>query len=204
LAEKRKHRRHRRRLTVKYGQNDLATSGLTMDVSISGAFIIASQMLPLDTRLHVQIFFDKNHFALFEAVVKRQKVVPPGLQSIEHRGFGVRFLGPGEVLSNLLAGPSTLELRFADAPLLKAAYDRELKMGGAFLPTTRVYPRGAKVTVEFFLEFADRSFEISATVVHVSDGTAPQTAKGIAVTFDDRAKFETLLKPFLESASPPA
>src|SRR4051812_35006063 len=102
MGEKRQHRRSRRRLSVKYGEKDFSLSGFTGDISRGGLFIVAARLMALDTRLHLQLFLDPSRFLVLEAEVRRHKIIPSELRTIERQGFGVRFLHPGEVVKEAL------------------------------------------------------------------------------------------------------
>jgi hypothetical protein len=90
MAEKRQHRRFKKRYTVRFGTADLAKSGITGDISKGGAFILTRDLIPLDTRVHLQVQLDAKSFVLFEGIVQRHRKVPPELRQMDPGGFGVR------------------------------------------------------------------------------------------------------------------
>ncbi|MBI3183593.1 MAG: PilZ domain-containing protein [Myxococcales bacterium] len=192
MSTKRRHRRYRRRFLVKFGEKEPTSSGFTVDVSPGGAFISTPHLVPLDARVHVQLFLNPARSIYFEGQVCRHKVVPVTLRSVERGGFAVRFLSPAEALSEA-TGPR-LELHFQSAEELRAAHQRELRMGGAFIPTQQPPPRDTELQLDLYLDFAGQAFEVDATVVYVSDPTGP--TKGVGVSFD-RQKLEEALMPFL-------
>src|SRR5262249_17782196 len=102
VKERRQHKRFKRRYMVRYGERELTHSGFNFDVSRGGCFIVSPYRPPLDANLHVQIFLEPETSVYFEAQVRRHKVVPPELRSVEKGGFGVRFLRPDEILANIL------------------------------------------------------------------------------------------------------
>lgn len=184
MAEKRSHRRYKRRLAVKYGEKDLTSSGFTSDVSIGGLFITTRQVPRLDARLHLQLFLETNSCLYFEGIVRRQKLVPPELSTLERGGFGVRFLTPREALRQSLGAGTRLELHFNDVEQLKAAYEGELRLGGAFVPTAARLARNTQLTLELCLDWSHEVFELESTVVNSQDTPTP----GLFVVFDkDRA-----------------
>jgi len=200
MAEKRQHRRFKKRYTVRFGTTDLSKSGITGDISKGGAFILTRDLIPLDTRVHLQVQLDPKNFVLFEGIVQRHRKVPPELRQMDPGGFGVRFLYPGEVVADIVnKDTTTFELHFANPETLKAAYDRELRMGGAFILTDKPLRIQDKVMVALCLDYAGETVEQEATVVHI---TLPQgtTRAGVSVMFGDKKALEAGLKPFLPGA----
>lgn len=197
--ERRRERRYPRRLTVRYGEHELSRTGLTHDISTSGAFVIAQGLPPLDSRIHLLISAGPERSVYFEGVVRRHRVLPPALRQIEHGGFGVRFLMPGDLVRELVpkAGSANdaLEVVFDSADHLRRSVETEIRFGGVFVPTSAPFARDAPVTVDLALEFAGRRFSFPAKVVQVITASA----KGVAVTFDDRQKVERTLEPFLRN-----
>lgn len=197
--EKRQHKRFKRRYMVRYGEREPTHSGFTFDISRGGAFIVSPYRPPLDTNLHVQIFLDKENSVYLEAQVRRHKVVPPELRSVEKGGFGVRFLLPDEVLAKVLVDSGDrLEVRYTSAADLRRAYDKEFRHGGVFVPTDREFVRGADAVLAVHVDFARKVFEFDATVVHVwVDGSHPGP-RGVGLVVKDPKEFESTVKPFLQ------
>jgi Tfp pilus assembly protein PilZ len=204
MAEKRQHRRFRKRYTVRFGTEDLSKSGFTGDISKGGAFIVSTHMVPLDTRLHLQVQLDPKNFALFEGIVQRHRRVPPELRQVEPGGFGVRFLYPGEVIADMVSNNMpTFELHFASADQLRMTFERELSMGGSFIVTDKVLRTQDKVLICLCLDYAGALVEQEATVVHI---TLPQGANraGVSVMFTDKKELEEKLRPYVSApATPP-
>jgi len=203
MAEKRQHRRFKKRYTVRFGTTDLAKSGITGDISKGGAFILTRDLVPLDTRVHLQVQLDAKNFVLFEGIVQRHRKVPPELRQMDPGGFGVRFLYPGEVVADIVnKDTTTFELHFASAEQLKTAYDRELRMGGAFIMTDKPLRIQDKVMISLCLDFIGETVEQEATVVHI---TLPQgtTRAGVSVMFADKKTLEAGLKPHMPAAALP-
>ena len=201
MAEKRQHRRIKRRLMVKYGEREFTQSGFTGDVSTTGLFIISASMPPLDTRLHIQLFVEPERCVFFEGEVRRHKLVPAELRTLERGGFGVRLLTPREVLTSALDQELRIphfEVNYATRATFQQAYERELRMGAVFVSTTRQLPRDAQVIVSLVLEFSARVVELEAQVVQVfppQEGSG--AVVGLALLFKDRARAEALLRPWL-------
>jgi PilZ domain len=196
MAEKRQHRRIKRRLMVKFGERELSQSGFTGDISPTGLFIIASSTPPLDTRLHLQLFVEPERYVFFEGEVRRHKIVPIELRSIERSGFGVRLLSPREVLNEALGQQlrtPRFELVYPTRALFQQAYERELRMGAVFVSTSKQLPRDTPVVLNFVLEFAGRVLELEALVAQAfPPGSGPMV--GLALVFKDRAQADTQLR----------
>lgn len=205
MAEKRQHRRFKKRYTVRFGTDDLSQSGFTGDISKGGAFIVSSHMVPLDTRIHLQVQLDATHFAFFEGVVQRHRLVPPEMRQLEHAGFGVRFLYPGEVIADMVnKDMPTFEVHYSSAERLQASYRTELRRGGTFIVTDKALRTQEKVRICLCLDFANVTIEQEATVVHIS---LPQEGRraGVSVMFIDKPMLEERLKPYVTPvpATPP-
>ena len=204
MAEKRQQRRIKRRLMVKYGERELSQSGFTGDVSTTGLFIISASMPPLDTRLHIQLFVEPERCLFFEGEVRRHKLVPAELRTIERGGFGVRLLSPREVFTSALDQELRIphfELSYPTRAAFQQAYERELRMGAVFISTSKQLPRDTHVIVSLVLEFSGRVVELEAQVAQVfPPQEGPGAMVGLALLFTDRARAEALLRPWLGQA----
>jgi len=199
MKERRQHKRFKRRYMVRYGERELTHSGFTFDVSRGGAFVVSPYRPPLDTHLHLQIFLDADASVYFEAQVRRHKVVPPELRSLEKGGFGVRFLRPDEILANILVeSANRLEIRYATVEELKRAYEQEFRHGGVFVATEKEFERGADVVLAITIDFARKTFEFDANVVHAWLDLSQPGPRGVGLVFSEPAEFESTIKPFLQ------
>lgn len=198
MRERRQHKRFKRRYMVRYGDRELTHSGFTYDVSRSGAFVVSPFRPALDSHLHIQIFLDNETSVYFEATVRRHKVIPPELRSVDKGGFGVRFMLPDEILANVLVESGNhLEVRYATLENFKQAYEKEFKHGGVFVPTDREFDRGADAILTVELEFARKAFEFDVTVVHVWLDLTQPGPRGVGLMFKDPKEFGVALQPFL-------
>ncbi len=183
---------------VRYGERDLSHSGFTQDVSRGGAFIVSPYRPPLDSKLHLQIFVDKETSVYFEATVRRHKIVPPELRSVDKGGFGIRFLLPDEVLGQVLVEPGTrVEMHYATPADLKLAQEKQFRHGGVFVPGERQLARGTEVTLLMRLDFASTTLEFAASVVHIYGGSQPGP-RGIGLVFKDQGEVEEALASYLQ------
>jgi hypothetical protein len=191
-----------RRLKVRFGEKTRGAvythSGLTSDLSSTGMFVSTSASVAPGTRLHVEVTTSENQAIFFEAVVARQVNVPPELRTVMKAGFGLRFLTGTELLSELapsIKDRSQLHISYESVTILRDAWERELKRGGAFCWADRSYPLNSIVTVEFDLPFAGRRLAFEARVVHQ---VPEQHGKhGLAFMFLDVANASAALESLL-------
>ena len=192
-------KRYKRRLMVRYGERELTHSGFTQDVSRGGAFIVSPYRPPLDSKLHLQIFVDKETSVYFEATVRRHKIIPPELRSVDKGGFGIRFLLPDELLGQVLEeSGNRLEVRYATPADLKLAYEKEFRHGGVFVAGEREIERGSEVVLAMRLDFSSTTFEFDASVVHVWRDGSSAGPRGVGLLFKDKKEVEARLAPYVQ------
>lgn len=198
MKERRAQKRFKRRFMVRYGEKELTHSGFTSDISSGGAFIVAPYHPALDAYVHLHLFKDKENTVYLETTVRRHKIVPPQLRTLEKGGFGVQFRRPDEVLASILfESGARLEVAYPTPPDLKSAFDKEIRHGGVFIPTEVRVERGKDVVVAIRLDFASKVFEFDASVVQVfADSSHPM--RGIGVVFKERKDVEDTITPFLQ------
>ncbi len=105
MGEKRRSKRHPRRLKVRFGEHQVAGFphvGITSDFSDSGLFVICTQRIAPGTRLHLEVTLQDEKPLYAEVVVARQVLVPPELRQVVHAGFGARFLTGPELVRELV------------------------------------------------------------------------------------------------------
>lgn len=198
MKQRQAQKRYKRRFMVRYGERELSHSGFTDDVSRGGAFIVSPYRPPLDSKLHLQIFMDKERSVYFEATVRRHKIVPPELRSVDKGGFGIRFLLPDELLGDVLAEDGQqFQVGYATFAELKRAHENEFRHGGVFVPGERGLPRGSEVTLVMRLEFASATLEFDASVIHVYDGSQAGP-RGLGLVFKDQGAVEQALASYLQ------
>ncbi len=214
--EKRRPKRYPKRLTVRFGEGEkLDRMGFTTDISISGLFVVAPVMAPpIDSRIHLQIMLDGGKFVYLEGIVRRHRTPPRELAAMEHKGFGVRFVTPDELLGELVpkAAPAErevvpdtsqvnvaqlppepregeYEVPFATAADLKASWERELKLGGIFVKSNWPVTPQSEVLLVFVLAFANKRVDVRSKVLAI-------TPTGVAFGFD-RAKLQAEIAAYL-------
>ncbi|MFH1132630.1 MAG: PilZ domain-containing protein [Pseudomonadota bacterium] len=99
--ERRQSIRAKARLDISYGTSELEHKGFTRDVSIGGVFLVARQLLAVDTRIHMELVSPEDRFYA-EGKVMRVKQVPTNLRRVEAQGMGIRFMAPFEVVPLLV------------------------------------------------------------------------------------------------------
>ncbi|MEW5740305.1 MAG: PilZ domain-containing protein [Myxococcota bacterium] len=192
--EKRRARRHARRLKVRYGEKGkgFTHTGLTNDVSATGLFVIANSSPRPGTRLHLEVTLPGELLLFMEAVVARQVVVPPELRQVVKSGFGARYLLGAEVMAELVPqlreppkkdDPFTFV--FEDEQSWREAWDKEFSRGGGFVWCPRAVATNTTVMLTFDLRFLNRQLAFEARVVHVMPGADGRF--GVAMMFTDVA-----------------
>jgi Tfp pilus assembly protein PilZ len=192
--EKRRARRHGRRLRIRYGEKGkgFTSTGLTNDVSSTGLFVLSNSSPKPGTRVHLEVTLPGEVVLFVEGVVARQVLVPPELRQVVKAGFGVRFLQGTELMAELvppLRDPAKKDdpfsLVFEDAAAWKSAWEKEYSRGGVFVWSSKSVAANSTVTLTFDLRFADRALAFEARVVHVMPGADGRF--GIALMFTDVA-----------------
>jgi len=198
--EKRHRKRVPKRLNVRFGEAELTSTGFTRDISPDGAFIAAGILPAIGKRVHLQVLVSATRSLFFEGVVRRHKMVPPSLRTVEAAGFGVAFLSPRELFEELVPASAVpvgnrFEVHFTDLAHFRQSWTSELSHGGLFVRTDRELPRDAEVKITLFLDFAGRDFEFPAKVVQVMAASV----KGLAVSFVDPTSVRAGLGPIAGS-----
>ena len=190
--EKRRSKRHAKRLKVKFGEKGTSTfphSGLTNDVSASGLFVVTSQKPKLGSRLHLEVTLPGELPLFLEGVVMRQVLVPPELRQVVKSGFGIRYLLSSELMAELVPAMTSpvkedpLLLTFAEEDAWRDAVDKEFKRGGLFVWARKTVAQNMIVTVTFDLIFLRRQLAFEARVVHTNAGADGRT--GVSLMFVD-------------------
>lgn len=171
--------RYQRRLTVSFraAGEERDRTGFTTNISTSGMFVATRNVLPVGSRVRLEIKGEKG-FAV-EAEVVWMQTQPLQLRDLRSSGFGVRFVAVEDLVREALGGPTaadaansehdragrrargagagtasgddgppTFRVSFKDAAQFLRVFDRDLKTGGLFLMTGRKLDLEAPVTVE--------------------------------------------------------
>jgi Tfp pilus assembly protein PilZ len=129
------------------------------------------------------------------ATVAHSAKVSPLLQSVRPSGMGVRFSSRSHDLEQLLpAGEvqvldeearTVFPIYFSDVDELLEVYERDMRNGGLFVPTSRPAEMDSEVSVELNLPQARKSvMTVVAKVVHRTD-EPPNPGMGVAFSDPD-------------------
>lgn len=184
-AERRRHKRHRKRIKVRYGTKAFEHTAFSTDVSLSGMFISSLPAPALDTRLHLELVDSKGQISYLEGIVQRVVNINPGLRQVAHGGFGVRFLTPEELLRDFLPLESLqLAVRYStQEELINALPD--LRRGGLFLQAVNPPPVNTVLSVTVEALWKKASLDLLCRVVHVTEGSG---SRGVSLVFSDPAQ----------------
>ena len=92
MAEKRNIKRHKKRLTVRFGIDLPTRVAYTEDLSVNGLFIKTHYISPPGTRLQIELTLPNNDSVYFEGMVRWTKKAPPQLIHISIKcGMGVQI-----------------------------------------------------------------------------------------------------------------
>ena len=161
--------RSQRRLRVSYrrhAQLEREYVGYTTNISASGMFLATRFSLPRGSRLRVEVSSGDSSF-IAEAVVARVVRTMPMLQGVPGApvsGMGLRFLKPQELIAELIpeigstpneerkpSAEGVYQVRFADREQLIGTYERDIKVGGLFVPTDHPGQLGERVTIQLIV-----------------------------------------------------
>jgi Tfp pilus assembly protein PilZ len=220
--EKRKARRVKRRLQVRFWslENPVVKKGFTYDISLSGMFVCTSSPFKTGTRIAVEVE-DAGKVTQFQAIVRHSIRVAPEMRQVHRSGMGVQLIPVAQLMAEVLSSdaskkaevPNETAPEAEEVSVYQVAYStpnevinsfqRDLRHGGVFIPTTQLADTGQEVTIEFKLPWlmAD-SIQVRAKVVnrYAPDGDALDGKKlvGIGVEFCDPAaaveEFAAVLK----------
>lgn len=190
-------RRFPRRVQVRFwAQNNPETSyaGYSRNISATGMFIATIHPHKPGSRMVIEFQEDGATFEVRASVAHSAKVSPL-LQSVRPSGMGVRFSSRSLELEQLLpAGEvqvlddearTVFPIYFSDVDELLEVYERDIRNGGLFVPTTRPAEMDSEVSIELNLPQARKSvMTVVAKVVHRTD-EAPNPGMGVAFSDPD-------------------
>lgn len=187
----------------------------TSNLSETGMHIATRHTRPSGTRLRIELLDEPGGFVV-EGVVAHAHAVHPELARALPPGIGVRFLTPGELVSELTgprlqpeaARPASPEgvfpLHFVSLGQFLETYRRDIRVGGLFVPTRRPARLQTEVTIE--VHPPDRTFApigLKARVVRrfgsplaVPAGVEPRIGMGVEL-LEPAAALESL-RPIAE------
>ena len=92
MAEKRDLKRHRKRLSIRFGIGDAARVAFTEDISITGMFIKTPNVAPPNAVVRIEFSIEDVPVALDARVMWAKKVPQNMFHLVKKSGMGVRFL----------------------------------------------------------------------------------------------------------------
>lgn len=93
MAEKRDIRRHKKRISIRFGIAEPNRVAFTEDISISGMFIKTPNIVPPNTKIRIVFELAADQMVDVEARVMWAKKVPQNMfHLVKKSGMGVRFL----------------------------------------------------------------------------------------------------------------
>ncbi len=103
MAEKRDLKRHRKRLSLRFGIDDPNRLAFTEDISAQGLFIRTVNVCTPGTRIRVDLILPDERTVQMEAQVRWAKKVPPQMLRMAQKG------GMGVRITRFLAGEELYE-----------------------------------------------------------------------------------------------
>lgn len=93
MADKRVPKRHKQRLSLRFGIEEATRVGFSEDISRNGMFIKTPNICPPNSRIRIEIALENENMVVIEARVMWAKKVPQNLFHLVRKcGMGVRFL----------------------------------------------------------------------------------------------------------------
>ncbi len=194
--DRRRSQRQRRRLDVRFWNDEVECRGFTTNVSNKGMLIETTKTLPLGLRLHLEILLDGTSF-FAEGVVVRRKSYPPQARSMFKPTVGVRFVSLREVVRSIMAGEpesadGTLKVDLSDPARLKQVYERDIKYGGLLVHTRQRPELHSEVRITMVLPRPHAPVECCGSVVKLHHDPA-SVALRIAEVDQVRGKLSEII-----------
>ena len=195
--ERRRSQRQRRRLDVRFWNDEFEGRGFTTNVSNKGLLIETSKTLQLGQRFHLEIILPETSF-FAEVVVVRRKVYPPQARSMFKPTVGFRFVGIREVVKSILspdvaAMGAGLRVDLSDPARLAEVYERDIKYGGLLVSTPEEPELDSEVVVPLILPPPHGQIECRGTVVKLNQDP-PGVALRIAEVDQVRGRLIAIIR----------
>jgi len=186
-------------------QPDRSYAGYSRNISATGMFVATIHPMKPGTRLVIEMQGDGGAFTITGNVMHSAKVSPL-LQSVRPSGMGVRFADRSHGLEQLPADEveavdendrKIYPIYFSTPQELVEAYDRDIRNGGLFVPTSRPAQMEQEISIELNLPRTEESvMTLVARVVHVV-GSGPEAGMGVA--FLSQGELMTRLSTIVDS-----
>ncbi len=93
MADKRDIKRHKKRLSIRFGMDEATRIAFTEDISATGMFIKTPNVCPPNTKIMVEFSLADDCRVVLEARVMWAKKVPQNLfHLVKKSGMGIRFI----------------------------------------------------------------------------------------------------------------
>jgi len=93
MADKRDIKRHKKRLSIRFGMDEATRVAFTEDISATGMFIKTPNVCPPNTKIIVEFSLADDCRVVLEARVMWAKKVPQNLfHLVKKSGMGIRFI----------------------------------------------------------------------------------------------------------------
>ncbi len=93
MADKRDIKRHKKRLSIRFGIDQATRVAFTEDISRTGMFIKTPNVIPPNTKIQIEFAMADESLVQIEARVMWAKKVPQNMfHLVKKSGMGVRFL----------------------------------------------------------------------------------------------------------------
>jgi len=201
-SERRRAPRRRRRLKMRYWNQDLDGLGYTVDMSQTGLLIETHKKVPVGTRLHLEIFLPEGSFfceCVISRILQSTSAVAPVLKS----GMGVRFVNFGEVLRAMADFQSDAELKnlvidLRDPEKFKKTFEQDIKRGGLFIATDWPPKVQSEVTIHLKLPTPHEDFLVHGNVVQVLE-SPPGAGIQLLNTEQVKEQLQTIMQAILRN-----
>mgnify|MGYP001172365239 CR=1 FL=1 len=196
--ERRRHPRHTRYFAVRYGTHEAEYDARTRDISAGGLFLATRDVLPMGTRLWLEVFIEPERTLRLEGVVVRHLDGLPARR--REGGVAVRLLGPAEALAPYIAAPrgrpeDAPPVAFASREALDRAVRNGLGDGQLFVWLNQTRAVGEQLQLALKFDFAAQALEVRGTITQVVEDAG---RTGVALALEDldgvRARLAQLLE----------
>ncbi len=202
--ERRRTKRYRRRMKVRWWADDIEGNGFTVDVSSSGLLIETGRPIAIGTRLHLEVRLTDEIPYFSECVVARKRTYPPQARALFKPAVGVRFVSINEAIKELTAKggeesvgtqeqvhvPLQADLR--DFDHLEAVYERDIKHGGLMVETTELPDLNSEIELPVRLPDPHGTIQCRGEVVKLFDDPP-----GLALRLEEIDLVRTRVKEIL-------
>lgn len=197
-ADRRRNKRQRRRLDVRFWNDKIEGRGFTTNVSDKGMLIETSKTLPVGERVHLEVLLPESSF-FAEGVVVRRKTYPAHARALFKPCVAVQLVGLREVIRSIAGGPTPaaearMRVDLSDPAELERVYSRDIKYGGLLVHTAERPQLDSEISVPVLLPEPHGEITCRGTVVKLSEDP-PSVALRLADVDQVRGRLVAVLRP---------